>query len=153
MVRTKYATSRRRVAWLMFLPCFDVLCALSEYRPWQNEIYLFYTITRTFDHISWASITSKTFKQSCNPLNYRIIRKNFTNNNFKTNLYSRRNFRSQNIAACQSLLEKLICLCLTAIRRYSQKLFAKLCWPVALAGFWSCAPVTPLDDVNCASIL
>ena len=28
----KYATSRRRIAWLMFSPRFDVLCALSEYR-------------------------------------------------------------------------------------------------------------------------
>ena len=34
VVRTKkYATSRRRVAWLMFSPRFDVLCVLSEYRP------------------------------------------------------------------------------------------------------------------------
>ena len=29
----KYATIRRRVAWLMFSPRFDVLCVLSEYRP------------------------------------------------------------------------------------------------------------------------
>ena len=71
----------------------------------QNEIYLLYTITRNFDHILWASnhvewAESKTFKQSCDPLNYRII---FTNNNFKTNLYSGRNFGPQNITACQSL--------------------------------------------------
>ena len=45
----------------------------------------------------------KTFKLSCDPLNYSIIRKNFTNNIFKTNLYSRRNFEPQNTTACQSL--------------------------------------------------
>ena len=56
--------------------------------PRQNEIYLFYTITRTVwpyfvseHHVDWAEWI--TFKQSCYPLNYRIIRKNFNNNNFK----------------------------------------------------------------------
>ena len=98
MVRTKkYATSRRRVAWLMFLPCFDVLCALSGYRPtakwnlfvlYNNQDFWPHFVSEL--HVEWAE--SKTFKQSCDPLNYRIILKNFTNNNFKTNLYSGRNF-------------------------------------------------------------
>ena len=48
--------SHRRVAWLMFLPRFDVLYAFQSIDPRQNEIYLFYTITKTFDHISRASI-------------------------------------------------------------------------------------------------
>ena len=52
-------------------------------------------------HVAWAE--SKSFNQSCDALNYRIIRKNFTSNNFKTNLYSRRNFGPKNITACQSL--------------------------------------------------
>ena len=110
MVRTeKCASSRRRVAWLMFLPCFDVLCALSEYRPTAKwNLFVLYNNQDSVwphsvseHHFKWAE--SKTFKQSCDPLNYRIILKNFTNNNFKTNLYSGRNFGPQNITARQSL--------------------------------------------------
>ena len=92
----------------MFLPCFDVLCALSEYRPtakwnlfvlYNNQDFWPYFVSDP--HVDWAE--SKTFKQSCDPLNYRIIRKNCTNDNFKTNLYSRRNFGPQNITECQPL--------------------------------------------------
>ena len=53
---------------------------------------------------------SKAFKQSsgllhkrnCDPLNLSIIRKNFTKNIF------RRNFRPENITACQSLLQDFV---------------------------------------------
>ena len=75
-----------------------------------------FTLTETFDHISWATITSywtgsKTFKQTFrllhtrnhDRLNLSTIWKTFTNNIFKTNLYSRRSFWPQNITACQSL--------------------------------------------------
>ena len=53
------ATSRRRVAWLMFLPCFDVLCALSEYRPtakW-NLFVLYNNQDSIWPQNFWASIT------------------------------------------------------------------------------------------------
>ena len=96
----------------MFLPCFDVLCALSEYRPTAKwNLFVLYNNQDSVwphfvseHHVEWAE--SKTFKRSkvqCDPLNYRIILKNFTNNNFKTNLYSGRNFGPQNITECQSL--------------------------------------------------
>ena len=135
MVRTKkYATSCRRVAWLMFLPCFDVLCALSEYRPtakWNLFVLYnnqdFWPNFASEHHVDWAE--SKTFKQSCDPLNYTIIRKNFTNNNLKTNLYCGRNFGPQNITACQSLhwlWFAVICDRLLAINGFLSAYFGQL---------------------------
>ena len=46
VVRTKTdATRSRRVAWLMFSPCFDVLCALSKYTHTAKwNLFVLYTV-------------------------------------------------------------------------------------------------------------
>ena len=202
MVRTKkYASSRRRVAWLMFLPCFDVLCALSEYRPtakW-NLFVLYNNQDSVWPHFvseHWSRWVSRV-KNIQTKNNYRIILKNFTT------IISKLTFIPEEIlhpkilqhvsrfTDCDRLLAvtgflsayfgqlfpSLTChnkissffnlvevilngLCLIFHRtvflsgenlpvfvRYSKKQFAKLTLD------WSRAPVTPLDDVNRASIL
>ena len=51
----KYATSRKQVLWLMFLPSFDVVSALSEYtrrRKWTLCFRLFFCF---FFHISYTA--------------------------------------------------------------------------------------------------
>ena len=69
----------------MLLPCFDVLCALSENRPTAKwNLFVLYNNQDFWPHFVsehhverlWAE--SKTFKQSCDPLNCRIILKNIS---------------------------------------------------------------------------
>ena len=71
-------TSKRQKkgrVWLMFLPHFDVLCALSEYRPTAKWNLFVSCNNQDEPHVDWAE--SKTFKKitrllhtsNCDPLN------------------------------------------------------------------------------------